>query len=184
MTHLGALIIPGAYYFLDLNRSRMLWILIPVAVAMIIVDIARLRRWKLWNFFKPMMGPMAREHEIKGDFTGAAYILVTACLVIALFNKPIAAAALAFIMTGDVAAALIGRKFGKHKFNHKSLEGSIAFWLVASAMVFLIPELPVLAGLIGALAAAITEAVSINVDDNATVPLVSGLIMHLLCIIL
>jgi len=160
----------------------MLSILIPIATVMVIIDIARLRNWKLWRFFSPMINSMAREHEIKGDFTGAAYILTTACLVIALFDRPIAMSALAFIIAGDVAAALIGRKFGKHKYhrNHKTYEGSIAFFIAAATVAFFIPDLSITVGLIGAFLATIIEAVSVHIDDNATVPLVSGLVMHLL----
>jgi len=164
----------------------MLAILVPIAVAMIFIDIARLRDWKLWRLFRPMIGSMAREHEIRGDFTGAAYILATACLVIALFDRSVAMSALAFIITGDVAAALIGRKFGNHKYkhNHKSFEGSFAFLIAAGAVAFFIPDLSLSIGLIGAFTATVVEAISIHIDDNATVPLVSGLVMHLLCFIM
>lgn len=183
LTHLGALVIPGSYYYFNFSRFEMLSIMIPVAIGMIFIDISRLRGWRFWNLFRPMITSMAREHELKGDFTGAAYILATVCLVIALFDKPVAIAALAFIMTGDTAAALIGRKFGKHKYGHRSLEGSLAFLVAAIITTFFIPGLPLIIGLIGALVATITEAVSFKIDDNATVPLVSGLVMHLLLII-
>ncbi len=180
LTHLGALIIPGGYYYFNFSRAEMLSIMIPIAVSMIFIDISRLRGWRFWNLFKPMITSMARDHELKGDFTGAAYILTTACLVIALFDKPVAIASLAFIMTGDTAAALVGRKFGVHRFKHKSLEGSLAFLAAAIIAAFFIPDLPINIGLIGAAVATITEAVSFKIDDNATVPLVSGLVMHLL----
>ena len=180
LTHLGALVIPGGYYYFNFSRAEMLSIMIPIAVSMIFIDISRLRGWRFWNLFKPMITSMARDHELKGDFTGAAYILTTACLVIALFDKPVAIASLAFIMTGDTAAALIGRKFGIHRFKQKSIEGSLAFLAAAIIIAFFIPDLPINIGLMGAAVATITEAASFKIDDNATVPLVSGLVMHLL----
>ncbi len=183
LTHLGALVIPGGYYYFNFSRAEMLSIMIPIAVSMIFIDISRLRGWRFWNLFKPMITSMARDHELKGDFTGAAYILTTACLVIALFDKPVAIASLAFIMTGDTAAALIGRKFGIHRFKQKSIEGSLAFLAAAIIIAFFIPDLPINIGLMGAAVATITEAVSFKIDDNATVPLVSGLVMHLLLIL-
>ncbi len=173
LTHLGALVIPGGYYYFNFSRAEMLSIMIPIAVSMIFIDISRLRGWRFWNLFKPMITSMARDHELKGDFTGAAYILTTACLVIALFDKPVAIASLAFIMTGDTAAALIGRKFGIHRFKQKSIEGSLAFLAAAIIIAFFIPDLPINIGLMGAAVATITEAVSFKIDDNATVPLVS-----------
>jgi dolichol kinase len=184
LTHLGALIIPGGYYYFNLSRFEMLSIMIPIAIGMIFIDISRLRGWRFWNLFRPLISSMAREHEVKGDFTGAAYILTTVCLVVALFDKPVAIAALAFIMTGDSAAALIGRKFGKHKYGRKSLEGSFAFLVTAIITAYFIPDLPITIGLIGAAVATITEAFSLTIDDNLTVPLVSGLVMHLLLFII
>ncbi len=182
LTHLGALVIPGSYYFFKLSRTEMLLVMVPVATMMILIDISRLRGWRLWNYFRPLITSMARDHELKGDFTGAGYILTTVCLVVAMFDKPVAIAALAFIMTGDSAAALIGRKFGKHKFGRKSLEGSLAFLVTALVTACFIPDLPLEIGLVGAVVATIVEAVSTKIDDNLSVPLVSGLVMHLLLI--
>ncbi|MCP4570087.1 MAG: hypothetical protein GY841_21100, partial [FCB group bacterium] len=44
---------------------------------------------------------------------------------------------------------------------------------------FLIPGLPTVAGLAGALAATLAEAFSGKIDDNFTVPVISGLVMLL-----
>ncbi len=180
LTHLFAFIIPGAYVFLQMSRELVLLIMIPIAMGMIIIDIARLRGWKLWRLLRKMISPIIRESEERGDFTGATYILATACLTIALFSRPIAALAMAFIIAGDPASALIGRKFGRHKFRSKSLEGSLAFLIAAIVIALIMPGVPLTVKFIGAVVATITEAVSFRVDDNATVPLVSGLVMTLL----
>lgn len=161
----------------------MLSIMVPVAICMIIIDIARLRDWKLWQLLKRLILPMIRESEVQGNFTGATYILTTACLTIALYSRPVAALALTFIIVGDPASALIGRKFGRHKFRNKSFEGSLAFLAAALVAVFLVPELPLSIRIAGAFVATITEAVSFKIDDNTTVPLVSGLVMTLLLVI-
>jgi len=180
LTHLFAFIIPGAYIFFQMSRGLVLSILIPVALGMIIIDIARLRDWKLWRLLRKIISPIIRKSEERGDFTGATYILATACLAIALFSRPVAALAMAFIIAGDPASALIGRKFGRHKFRSKSLEGSLAFLIAAVVIALIMPGVPLTVKFIGAVIATITEAVSFRVDDNATVPLVSGLVMTLL----
>lgn len=184
LTHLGALSIPVGYYIFRLSRAEALWIMIPITLGMIILDISRLKGWKFWNLFRPVIGPIIREHESRGDFTGASYILTSACLVIALFDKPIAMASLVFIIVGDTAAALIGRRFGRHKIGHKSIEGSLSFLIVSAVVVLIIPDLNIIVGLTGAVAATIAEAVTLRLDDNTTVPLISGLVMHLLNVIL
>lgn len=180
LTHLFAFIIPGTYVFLELSREVMLAIMIPIALGMIVIDVSRLRGWKLWRLLRKIISPMIRESETQGNFTGAFYILTTACVVIGLFSRPVAALSLAYIIAGDPASALIGRKFGRHKFRTKSLEGSLAFLVAAILISLIMPDIPLVVKLIGALVATITEAVSFNVDDNTTVPLVSGLVITLL----
>ncbi len=180
LTHLGALVIPCGYYYLDLSRGTALAIMIPVTAVMIFIDIARLRGWKMWDFIRPIISPIVRSHEMRGDFTGAFYILISSTLSIALFPKPIAIASIAFIIVGDTAAALIGRKFGKHKFRTKSFEGSLAFLVAALLVAWAAPQLSFKVGVIGAIVAAVTEGISFKIDDNTSVPLVSGLVMYLL----
>ena len=147
---------------------------------MVVIDIGRLRNWRLWFLLRPLLTPIIREHEMKGDFTGASYILATSCFTIAMFDRPIAVAALAFIMAGDPAAAIVGRKWGRHKYGNKSFEGSLAFLIAALIVTWLAPGLPLKIGIVGAFVATVVEAVSSGVDDNASVPLISGLAMHLL----
>ena len=180
LTHLGALSIPGGYYFLSLQKAEMLSIMVPAALLMVLIDIGRLRHWRFYERFGvKSMGKMMRAHEHGGDFSGATYILISICLTVALYDKAIAVAALAFIIVGDVCAALIGRKFGRHRFGRKSIEGSLACLAGTVVIALIAPEIPIITGLFGALVATITEAMSTKIDDNISVPIVSGLAMTL-----
>jgi dolichol kinase len=159
----------------------MLTIMIPIAVVMLIIDIARLRQWRFWtSFARKIIGPLIRHHEQAGDFTGASYILITVCLTVALFTKPIAIAGLSFIIVGDTFAAIIGRKFGRHRFyRSKTVEGSLACLAGCLITAMLLPDIALSVAVIGAVVATIVEAFPLNVDDNVSVPLVSGLVMTL-----
>jgi dolichol kinase len=97
-----------------------------------------------------------------------------------MYDKAVAIAALAFIIVGDTAAALVGRKFGRHYFRHKTLEGSLGCLLATLLVALVAPGLPLWVALAGAVTATLTEAVSFRIDDNISVPVVSGLIMTLL----
>lgn len=84
---------------------------------------------------------------------------------------------------GDLSAALIGRKFGKHKWKihkGKSLEGSAAGCLVAffTAMIFVGPVL----ALIGALTFWFTDIIlsKLAISDNIANPILLAIIFKLL----
>jgi dolichol kinase len=118
--------------------------------------------------------------------SGGAPVLAAALLVNVIFPAPVAAAALAVMLTGDAAAALIGRKFGRHKIvNGKSLEGCIAFILVgygALAAVLAIAGMPgnfFRWGIAAVILAAVVELFQkqLKLDDNFTIPLSVGIVL-------
>lgn len=174
--HLFALVIPIGYYFLPFSIA-ITSVLVASLIA-VLFDLSRFKGWRLWHLTSRLMGPIIRDHEFKGGFTGATYILTTSTLSIFLFPKTIAIAAMVFIIIGDTAAALIGRIYGKHRLvKGKSIEGSLACLLSLVGATFLIPGLPLWAGFAGAFAGTAAEAFSGRLDDNFTVQIVSGLVM-------
>jgi len=186
--HLFALCIPLGYFFLPKPLSIL--ILTPFALGAIMIDIIRLRRLPLHGFLNRLLGPILREHE-SADFAGASYILSASFFTILLFDKSVAVAAISFIILGDIAAALIGRRFGKTKIkwsmvesndpnNRKSLEGSLSCLLMCIIVVLVVPHLPLWVGIVGALVATVVEGITLPINDNFSVPLISGLSMHIL----
>lgn len=174
--HLFALVIPIGHSLVPPVVG--LPILVFCALFSILIDISRLKDWFLWRLLRPILSPIIRPHEIKGQFTGASFILSTSVLSIILFPWSIAIAAIVFIIVGDTAAAIIGRAWGKHKLiRSKTLEGSTACLTITVLASFLIPGLPTSIGLAGAVAATITELVTFRLDDNFTVQMVSGFVM-------
>ncbi len=176
-THLFALVIPIGYSLT--NRTVSLAVLLPLMVLFILLDTARIRGWGLWALAQPIWGRMLRPQESR-RYTGASYIMLAAVLAVIMFPKPIAICSLSFIIVGDTAGALIGRKWGKHRFRNRSFEGSAAFLLSSMIPAAIVPDVPLWVGIVGAFVATITEALSGDIDDNLSVPLVAGLIMHLL----
>jgi dolichol kinase len=176
--HLFALVIPVGYSLVSFPVA-MFVISISAAVS-IIIDVSRFNNWRFWHLLSSLLTPIIRDHEIKGGFTGASYILTTSAVTIALFPKAIAIASITYIIIGDTAAALVGRKWGRHRLiGKKTFEGSSACLVSLIAVSFLIPGLPTEVAVAGALAATLAEAFSGKIDDNLTVPVISGLVMLL-----
>jgi dolichol kinase len=193
--HLFALTIPIGYFLLPKTPS--LLILSPFVAGAIMIDIVRLRKLPLHGFLNRLLGPVLRDHE-EEDFAGASYILSASFLSILLFHKSVAMAAISFIILGDIAAALIGRRFGKTKIpwsltkvnpfgnDRKSLEGSLSCLLMCLVVAVVVPQLPQVQQLplwifiVGAVTATVAEGISLPINDNFSVPLLSGLCMELL----
>ena len=121
--------------------------------------------------------------------SGGAPVLLAALLLNLIFPPLIAAASMAVMLTGDAAAALIGRKFGKHKIvNGKSLEGTLSFIAVGYIFLSIVgiicgaPGIFYILGAIGVIASSIVELFTeqIKIDDNFTIPLTVGLILSLM----
>lgn len=176
--HLFALVIPIGYSLVTFPTA-IGWLVASALVA-IIIDISRFRKWRLWAWISWLITPIIREHEIKGGFTGASYILTTSTICVALFPKTIAITAIVYIIIGDIAAAMVGRLYGRHTLiGKKTVEGSAACLGSLLLVSFLIPGLTWATALAGALTATVVEAISGKLDDNMTVPIASGLVMLL-----
>jgi len=81
------------------------------------------------------------------------------------------------VALGDAAAALVGKRFGRHPFRSgermKSIEGSLGCF-AASFAGCLIAGLPLGASAAAAVCAAVVEAAPVPIDDNLWLPLVSA----------
>ena len=174
--HLVGLIVPICYIFIDKRQAA-----IAVGILVLIALLIELLKAVLPPFrdlFYQVFTPVLRSNERKGAITGATYYLIGAFLPILIFPKILAIVCIFFMILGDMAAALIGKKWGRTKlFPQKSLEGSMACFLVC-VLIALVKFNPVVA-IVGALAATVVEVLPIKLDDNLTMPLLSGLAMYL-----
>ena len=118
------------------------------------------------------------------------YPLSVAFLVF-LFNEgymgPQAASAGVMIMgLGDGMAAVVGTKWGKHKYKVfkvgvKSVEGTFSMFVASFLVVYFLSPCGVLVALFVALFSSLVENISPSGVDNATVPILSSLLLEVLC---
>ncbi len=185
--HLFSLSIPIIYGFI--SKVTALSILIPLTLFSVTIDFGRYYIKKLNDIVQKIFGYILREHENdfkKKNLNGASYVLIAATVTLWIFPKLIFISAFATLIISDTSAALIGRKFGKHKFLSKSLEGTLAFFISGCIVVLFTPKIENLPeeyfiGFFSVAIGAIVENISYGwADDNLTIPLSIGFTMWVL----
>jgi phytol kinase len=170
--HLVSTLIVLIYEFF--GKEVVLWILMSFLVTVLILDYFRLEHDVRIPFFYIMY----REHEAD-RLGGHIFFALGAISVIALFTKEIAYAAVLMTTFGDLAAAFIGKFYGKRRVfqkifkNDKSIEGSASEFMIDFFIGLLIIGNPVVS-LIMAFFATLTETAVNKLDDNLIVPVFAG----------
>ena len=187
LIHLNSLSIPIIYYFISTQTAAIiLGVLTAVAL---LLDIGRHFHPSIGSVFYKVFGFLLRKHEVdkkQKNLNGATYVLISAIVGVLIFPKIIFITAFSILIISDSLAALIGRKFGRHKFLLKSLEGTLAFFVSACIVVFFTPKIgnlpeEYMIGFAAAFVGAIIENISSRlIDDNLSIPISVGFTMWIL----
>lgn len=170
--HLVSVLIVLIYEFY--GKETILWVLMLFLVTVLILEYFRLEQGMKIPFFYMMY----REHEAD-SCGGHIYFALGAIAAISLFSKEIAYAAVLMTTFGDLAAALIGKFYGKKRIfkqifkNDKSLEGSTSEFIIDLLVGLVIVGNPLVA-FVMAFFATLTETAVNQIDDNLVVPIFSG----------
>ena len=128
--------------------------------------------WLLWR----MLPTVFREWEDR-RLLGSMWFALGASATLALFGRDAGSTALLFLIWGDTAAEVVGRRWGRPN-QRKTLVGSTACLLaclVAGAVGVWLGDLSLSSVLVGAVAATAVERWSPPPDDNLWMPVVGGL---------
>lgn len=198
LIHLFAIIIPILYYFVVKSQIVAISILLPIALICVVVDAARIENPELRNRFYKVFGAQLRDEEAS-SLTGASYLLTSSVITIAIFNKEIAFLAISYLVVGDTFAAMFGLKMGKRKIvrTRKTIEGLIGSFLSCAVFglicYFLFlkkvfaypdhnPQFAIIMILVGSIVASITEVTNLHINDNISIPIISGIVMSIIYI--
>ncbi len=172
------------------------WITAAVEILFLVIVTVALHFFEGCSFYKKLFVEKEK-HEVLSSFI---HLFALMTVLIAVFwggfgaeYKDIIVAAIIAWGPGDAAAAIIGKKFGKHKLQGKmiegvkSVEGSVS--MAIAAFLCTLPVLITMSGLpwyvsllfsaLIAPAASLTELYTKKGFDTVTVPLVSALILCL-----
>lgn len=183
--HLLALVVPVGMGWL--GNPAALYVLVPVTALAVGADVLRAYSVPFNRFIRSLFGPLMREEELPEVGTGvvvngASCVLVGATVLAALFPMDIAVPVFVMTMIADAAAALVGRRMGRHPWPGSShtMEGSAAFVATGLAVLAFFPSVSLPAAAVGVIAGAAVEAGPLPVNDNIRVPVVSALVIVLL----
>ncbi|MBW6516910.1 MAG: hypothetical protein K0A89_00185 [ANME-2 cluster archaeon] len=183
--HLTGMLFPAIYYFTD--RFTLLFWLSLIVIVILQFEWMRLRGYI--SYPAVLLRP-SEEHRV----AGYVYSTTAAFIVIALFPKTIAIAAITMAVLGDFSSGIAGAVWGK-KADVRQMSLPIkpkpillVMLVVSFSTGYLAANAPGLAPLpvyslaLGALGATLADGVPWQIrghvfDDNLTIPLVSAMLM-------
>ncbi|HDQ99438.1 MAG TPA: hypothetical protein ENN51_04035 [candidate division WOR-3 bacterium] len=158
----------------------------------LVLDFARLHLNPFKSIFIVLFGTLLRRRELS-SLTGGSYLMLASLVCMVVFGggtfgtsveqgKGVIIAAVGFLAIGDTVAALVGLSIGRVRVFRKTLEGTLsglASCIGVAWVVSILPgvDLPLIAGILGAVSASIVEALPIEVNDNVVIPVFSGTVM-------
>jgi diacylglycerol kinase (CTP) len=173
-----------AYVVLDNHLTHLDFVRISLGIGLValLVDLIRLRVPAANQAVIKLMGPFMRKSEVSGPSGMPFFALGCACAL--YFASPkVGYLAIMFLVFSDPIASAVGIRFGKSKIvEGKSFEGSLACFLVCYFLslgyclqyndgTWNLVAFSLIAGFIGA----VSELLSIYIDDNFTIPVVSAI---------
>lgn len=167
-----------------IGMPTVLYLLAPAAIAAIAADIARAHMTSFNGLIRWIFGPLMRADELPETgggirLNGATCVLVGAALMALLFPLRVAVPVLVMTMLADAAAALVGRRLGRHPWGSLSstVEGTAAFVATGLALMAYFPALAYGPAAAGVLIGAFVEALPLPANDNIWVPVVAGFVV-------
>jgi len=177
----AGIIFPLVYYFSP-NKIIVEMLLLYCLGIMTTLEAMRYISPNLWRTVAENSKGILKVRQ--GMVTGTTALLIANIIVIAFFRKPVAIVSLVYMLFGDAAAAIIGTNYGKTKIGDKTLEGSLAFFITVMVIALIFSQwtgirIHLIILIFGAIAATITEALPIEINDNLTVALAAAIVMQI-----
>ncbi len=171
--------------FFRTGQDTFLWATVALVISVIgfTLDIVRSRTPKLNHMILKVMGPLMRRSEKEG-MSGLPFYALGISLALFFYKKDLAVISVMFLVFSDPVSSFFGVLYGKDKIlPNKSLQGAVAgfftCYLITLFYSMNVAEISssllvfsVLGGVIGSLSELLS---AFNIDDNLTIPVLSGL---------
>lgn len=202
LLHLFALVMPAGIYCIPMFGLP--WYVPTIILAAVLAGSVIIEHWRMKNpvvqkVFYKAVGSMLRSDE-KHRVTGSTWVIGAAFICSIVFREEswISLVVLTLFILGDAVAALVGMSIGRIRIGKKSLEGSVACFilcmLLLTALFPLVPgaldrfggKLPLVVSTVVAFTITFFELVplrvtrNLTVNDNLAVPVIAGFALQLL----
>lgn len=170
----------------SLGAAAVVWRLPPMAAAAVLagaaalalaIEVIRLVSPTFGTTFRARLGPMLRPRESR-RLTGATTLAIGYTMAALLLPGRAALAGILYTGVADAIAAVVGRRWGRHRYpGGKSIEGSAAFLVVAAAITVALGAEPTGVAAVAVIVTAF-EALTLRVDDNLYLPIVGAAVFR------
>ena len=181
--HMGVgLAVLWLYYNVEVvTKDRVIYIAAALGVSGLAFDLLRMGFANFNRYVLKIIGPLMRQSEVN-SLTGLPFYALGAASSMFFYQEKIAILSILFLIFSDPIASYFGIRYGTDQIiPNKSVQGSAAglctcyiisliYGLVWAEPTVDLLIFSLLAGLVGS----ISELFSIFVDDNLTIPVVSG----------
>ena len=147
-----------------------------VCLCFIALDISRFISRQTQELLTVKVKSIFRKGEEK-KFSSMTIFLISSFICVLVFEIEIAITTLVYLTFGDIYSKIFGLAYGRHKLFEKTIEGTLAYIGAVITFGYIIYtsvdiSLPVL--IIGGIAATFSEFFPLGMNDNFTVPIISG----------
>jgi len=180
----------GSCYWMFFTHQRAVYLLGLVTCLLYLIEQIRISYPESAKKLKIINKYFLRGEEYLKESSAIPYA-VALLLTIITFPQPVALVAIYTLAMGDPLSAIIGIRFGKHHIvKHKSIEGSIAFFISCFFCCFVVllatfgyDYAGKILGVSFVLAffASLFEMLPLKLDDNLTIPLFVSVFLWIMC---
>lgn len=181
--HVLALAVP--LVMLWLGKETALLIAVPISLLALSLDYLRVRSRTVAGAIDTLFGSFMRAEERPAFggpvvINGATWVMVSATVLLAIFPLAVMVPAFISFMLGDAAAAIVGRKFGRIHWpgSKKTLEGSLAYFVVGIAVMAFFPAFPLWMTTTAVFIGTLVELLPGPLNDNMQVPFATALVLY------
>ena len=168
-----------ALMLLYFGKNICIPIFLSIAIIFFTLDFLRLKNRRIQKLYNIFFGIVTKNYE-ENQITSASYVFLSLIIVTIIFEVQIASSALLIMSLSDPIASLIGRAYGEFHIFGKSLEGSIAFFIVSVVILYSF-NFPSDTVLYVSVLSTLVELFSdrFHVDDNLSVPITVSILLFI-----